>query len=295
MKDIIVPINFSRDSDNSLEEAIFLSKLFKSKIHLINIIEITDWWNNLILTKETKEKLTELSLENLKKTAALYPDIEFELSVLFGRIHEQIMKYSESVSCGLIVLCDKHKEDKENKILGSVVTHVITESKCPVITIKNKIDSKISNIVVPIDLSEDTDRQILSALAFNEYANANLHFISVLFGGRPTQNLRIRKKVRKLERTLKENKVNYTIQLIRKRKSYAYQDILEYSEKTDSDLIVLMTHKESYSFDNYIGAFAHRLINNSNIPVMTITSQAAKSESNSIINRFVDPLGIFKH
>lgn len=295
MRDIIVPINFSNDSDNSLEEAIFLSKLFKSKIHLINIIEITDWWNNLILTKDTKEKLNELSLENLKKTAALHPDTVFELKVLFGRIHEQILKYSETVNCGLIVLCDKHKEDKEYKILGSVVTHIITESKCPVITIKNKIDSKISEIVVPIDLSEDTDRQILSTLAFNEYAHANLHFVSVLFGGRPTHNLRIRKKVHKLEKTLKENKINYTIRLIRKRKSYAYQDIIDYSEEIESDLIVLMTHKESYSFDNYIGAFAHRIINNSKIPVMTITSQAAKSESSSIINRFVDPLGIFKH
>lgn len=294
-KDIIVPVNFSIDSKNSLEEAVFLAKMFNSKIHLINVIEITDWWNKLVLTKETKEKITQASFENLKKIAAQHTEIEFELKVLFGRIHEQILKYSMSVNTGLIVLCDKHKEEKENKILGSTVTHIITESKCPVITIKNKIDTEIKNIVVPIDLSEDTDRQILSAIAFNQHSNATLHFVSVLFPGFRTRNFRIKKKVNRLEKTLNENKINYTINLIKKRKSYAYMDILEYSEKLNSDLIVLMTHKEKYRFDNYIGAFAHRIINYSKVPVMTITSQAAKSETESVINRFIDPLGIFNH
>ncbi len=293
-KDIIVPVNFSSDSENSLEEAVFLAKLFQSKIHLINVIEVTDWWSKLVLTKETKENITQLSIENLKKIADQYPEIEFESKVLFGRIHEEILKYSLLPNTGLIVLCDKHKEEKENKIIGSTVTHVITESKCPVITIKNKIDTEISNIIVPIDLSEDTDRQILSAIAFNKHSNATLHFISVLFPGFGTRNFRIKKKVGKLEKTLKENNINYKIKLIKKLKPYAYMDILEYSEEINSDLIVLMTHKEKYRFDNYIGAFAHRIINYSKVPVMTITSQAAKKETSSVID-FIDPLGILKH
>jgi len=292
-KDIIVPVNFSSESENSLVEAVFLAKLLKNKIHLINVIEVTDWWSKLVLTKETKEKLSRLSIENLKKTAEQHPEIEFKLEVLFGRIHEQILKYSASIDSGLIVLCDKHKEEQEDKIIGSTLTHVITESKCPVITIKNKIDTEISNIVVPIDLSEDSDRQILSAITFNKNSNATLHFISVLFPGFGTRNFRIKKKVGKLEKTLKENNINYKIKLIKKLRPYAYMDILEYSEEINSDLIVLMTHKEKYRFDNYIGAFAHRIINYSKVPVMTITSQAAKIETSSVVD-FVDPFGILK-
>lgn len=295
MKDIVVPINFTTDSDNSLEEAIFISKLLNSKIHLLNVIAIGDWWNNLIITKDTREKLYQLSLENIKKTAALHPEIEFETKVLFGKVHEQILEYSESVNSGLIILCDKHRDDKENKILGSIVTHVITESKCPVITIKNKIDTEIKNIVVPVDLAEDTNRKVQAAITFNQYANAKLHFVSVLFGGIGNRNIRTRKKVKHIERKLKENKIDYTFKLIKKRKPYAYQDILQYCDQVNSDLIILMTHKERYTFDNYIGAFAHRIINYSKVPVMTITSQAVNHEKNSVINKFVDPLGIFKH
>ena len=81
-KDIIVPVNFSSESENSIEEAIFLARLLKSKIHLINIIEITDWWSNMVMSKEIKEKLSKLSLDNLKNITEKYEDIEFECEVL---------------------------------------------------------------------------------------------------------------------------------------------------------------------------------------------------------------------
>lgn len=292
-KDIIVPVNFSSESENSIEEAIFLARLLKSKIHLINIIEITDWWSNMVMSKEIKEKLSKLSLDNLKNITEKYEDIEFECEVLHGRIHEQILKYSESVSAGLIVLCDKHKEETKNKVLGSIVTHVITESKIPVITIKNKIDTEIKNIVVPVDLSDDTNDQIRSAVAFNENCNATLHFVSVLFNSYRNRNRRIRSKAKHLEKRLKQCNINYNFKLIRKSRAYAYQDIMEYSEKINADLIIIMTHKEKYNFDNYIGAFAHQIINHSKAPVLTITSNAANSET-SIINQMVDPLGLLE-
>ena len=293
-KDIIVPVNFSGDTESLIEEAILLSKLLKSKIHLINVIEINDWWSNMVISKDIKEKLHKLSLENLISTAKKYDNIEFETQVLYGRIHEQILKYSESVSAGLIVLCDKHKTDIKNKILGSIVTHVITESKIPVITIKNKIDTEIRNIVIPVDLSSNTEAQITSAIAFNNNCNAKLHFVSVLFDSYRNRNRRIKSKAKHLEKQLKEYNVKYSVNLIRKRKAYAYQDILEYSQNVNSDLIFIMTHKEKVNFDNYIGAFAHQIINHATVPVLTITSQATSPDTHIFINQLIDPLGVFK-
>lgn len=292
-KDIVVPINFSEDTDNSLEEAVFLAKKLKSKIHLINVIEITDWWNTIVISKDVKDKLSKLSEEKLQNIASKYQDVDFEFSVLFGRIHKQILNYSQSVNAGLIVLCDKHRKDKENKILGSNVTHIITESEIPIITIKDKIDTDIKNIIVPIDLSDDTDTQIKSAIAFNQDCNATLHFVSVLFQSYRNKNRRIRSKAKLIEKKLKELNIKFTMNLIKKKRAYAYKDILELSENYNSDLIIIMTHKERYNFDNYIGAFAHHIINFSKVPVMSITSKAASINKESIVNQFIDPLGVF--
>jgi len=115
----------------------------------------------------------------------------------------------------------------------------------------------------------------------------------VLFEEIENRNIRTRKKVKNIEKKLKKHEANYTFKLLRKKRTYAYQDIIEYSDKINADLVIIMTHKERYSFDNYIGAFAHRIINYSTPPVMTITSQAVKSEKQSVVNKFVDPLGIF--
>lgn len=293
LKNIIVPVDFSDHSVNSIDEAILLSKLTQSKIHLLNIIEFNDWWNSLIINKEIKDKLTELAQLNLKKLTESYPEVHFEMAILFGKRHEQILSYSESVKANFILLYDKHKDENESKIIGSTVTRIITKSKCPVITIKNKVVSEINKIIVPVDLSDKTEAQILSAIEFSKKTNARLHLVSVLFKGFGTKNLRIKAKAQRLRSTLKEYNIPFTISLIKKHNAYAYQDILDFSDKQNADLIIIMTHKENYGFDNYIGAFAQQIINYSKVPVMTITSEATRSETGAIINNFVDPLGIY--
>jgi nucleotide-binding universal stress UspA family protein len=293
-KNIVVPVDFSENSENTISGAILLSKQNQSKIHLVNVIEFNDWWNNIIINKELREKLNEMALQNIKSLTEKYPEVNFETVVLFGRRHEQILSYAESINAIFIVLYDKHKDENESKILGSTVTHIVTESKCPVITIKNKIVDKIQNIIVPIDLSDNTELQLNSAIEFHKLNNAHLHFVSVLFKGRGTSNLRIKAKAQQLKSKLKDLQVPFKISLIKKQNTYAYQDILEFSNRENADLIIIMTHKENYGFDTYIGAFAHQIINLSDAPVMTITSTAAKSNKENILNKFVDPLGVFK-
>lgn len=293
-KNIVVPVDFSGSSENSINEAIILSKQTKGKIHLVNVIEFNDWWNNIVINKELRDKLNEMALQNIKNITDNFAEVNFESIVLFGRRHEQILKYADQINADFILLCDKHKDENESKILGSTVTHIITESKCPVITIKNKIVTEIKNIIVPIDLSDNTNLQLNSAIEFNKLTNAHLHFVSVLFSGFGTRNMRIKTKAQHLKSELKEQHIPFTISLIKKKKVYAYQDILLFIEEHDTDLVIIMTHKENYGFDNYIGAFAHQIINYSKAPVMTITSHAAQSSKGHIMHKFVDPLGIFE-
>lgn len=293
-KKIIVPIDFSKCTENTLNEAIMLSKQINGKIHLVNVIEFSDWWNNLIVNKEARDKLQELALQNLSNLIENHSDAKFEKMVLFGRRHEQLLKYADETNADFILLYDKHKDEDEHKIIGSTVNHIITESKCPVITIKNKIVDEIKNIIVPVDLSDHTELQLNSVIEFNKTINAHLHFVSVLFKGFGTRNLRIMSKAQQLKSKLKELDMPFTVSLIKKKKTYAYQDILTFVEEENADLVIIMTHKENYSFDNYIGAFAHQIINYSKAPVMTITSHAAHSGKSNIMNKFVDPLGIFE-
>lgn len=71
-----------------------------------------------------------------------------------------------------------------------------------------------------------------------------------------------------------------------------HEVILHYAEDIDADLIMIMTHQESGFRDHYIGKFAHKIINGSEIPVMTMVP-AALPKQKRIVKSFIDPFEIF--
>ena len=54
-----------------------------------------------------------------------------------------------------------------------------------------------------------------------------------------------------------------------------------------------MTHNESASFDNYLGAFSQHIINEATMPVISINNASAKFWESKLGKTAVDPLGIF--
>lgn len=64
------------------------------------------------------------------------------------------------------------------------------------------------------------------------------------------------------------------------------------AEKIDAGMILLMTHQEGYTYDNYIGAFAHHILNLSNISVLSITSVKNNLDFAPFFNSLVDPMGV---
>jgi hypothetical protein len=53
-----------------------------------------------------------------------------------------------------------------------------------------------------------------------------------------------------------------------------------------------MTHQEGKVRDYYIGAFAHHIINESEIPVLSLTPTLPQNEE-TVMDALVDPFNIF--
>jgi nucleotide-binding universal stress UspA family protein len=99
--------------------------------------------------------------------------------------------------------------------------------------------------------------------------------------------------MRSAKMTLEQNGVECEIKIFEKGKKPSYQYVIEYADELDATMILLMTHQEGYNYDNYIGAFAHHLINNSKIPVLSLTSSATNFNFRELFKAVVDPVGIF--
>jgi nucleotide-binding universal stress UspA family protein len=254
-----------------------ISKFFESGNLLVKV------------TDHAKEQLHEL----LKELEHIDQNVKITSRVERGKRYERILHVANDIDARMIVLGENHQGDEAQKDLGSTVFQVTLKAAVPVLTIKGKAREPIQSIVVPLDLSQDNKKQLYSALVYGLNYNAKVYLVSSLISGVQVKQSLIYKKMRKAKDTLEQNGVDTEILIFEKDKRPSYQRVLDYAEEIDAGMILLMTHKEGYNYDNYIGAFAHHLINSSAIPVLSLTASATDFNFRELIKTVVDPLGIF--
>ncbi len=291
-KNILVPIDFQDPSLKALEMAINVVKYVNGTIHLLYVIPKGDFLTEITRSSDELVKITDVAKNKLTEIDEKYPDIKMITKIERGIIHEKILETAKELKARYIVLGENHQENKNIKILGSTVTQVVSRSSSPVITVKGNHVNLGKRIIVPLDLSKETRAQVFNAIAFGMQYNASIHLVSVLMGGINLTKSRIYAKLKKAQKTISENGIDCSIKLYNRTEEPPYKKIIQYREEIDADMYLIMTHQESVSKDNYMGAVAHHIINESPIPVISLTTAAAESDKTSVLKKIVDPMGI---
>ena len=177
--------------------------------------------------------------------------------------------------------------------LGSTLSNVIITAKQPVITVKKVTENKFKNILVPLDLNNDCRLKLFNSISLALQHKAKLNIVSVVFGDMEKEQIRLQEKIDKYTKLYKENHIEYSVKILKKEEDFAYRAILDYSTEIDCDSIIIMTHRESAGIDNYLGAFAHHIINESPIPVISLNNASSNKSSKGIISSIVDPMNFF--
>jgi nucleotide-binding universal stress UspA family protein len=296
LKNILVPVDFNPSSLQALSFATDLAEQFGGKVFLLNIIEtpglIADFFASgdalVRITDEAKNRLLKLS-ESLKKD---YPGISFQNRVERGKPYEKILEVAAEIDARFIILGENHQGRDMKKDLGSTVYHVTLKSPVPVITFKGESKAFGNRILVPLDLTRKTSRQLFSALVYGMNYGASISLVSTLVGGIELEKSRIFKKLGDAKKTLEENGVKCDSKLFERSKTPPFERVLEYAKEINASMILVMTHQEGYTYDNYIGAFAHHIINHSEVPVLSLTSSATSLNSKQLLIEIVDPVGM---
>jgi len=296
-KYILVPVDFQQPSREAAAYAVRLARRLNAEVYLLNIIETPGLLakffesGNLLVkvTDQAKEKFQEL----VSELTGIDKEIKVHSKVDRGKPYERILQMAREVDVRMIILGENHQGDEAQKDLGSTVYHVTLKSQVPVLTLKGNAQEFGQTIVVPLDLAQENRKQIYSALVYGLNYGAKIHLVSSLIAGVKVKQSLIYKKMRQAKRTLEQNGVETEIQVLEKNHLPSYQRVLDYAEQIDAGMILLMTHKEGYNYDNYIGAFAHHLINRSSIPVLSLTASATDFNFRELFKSVVDPVGMF--
>jgi nucleotide-binding universal stress UspA family protein len=289
-RSVLVPIDFKIYCLKSLDYALKLQSEIDCQIHLLHVIELQSWWAELFNSEELVKSAVK-KLELLKHEQNL-PD-DTKLIVQQGKRHKVITDYATTIKARYIILADNYPLATGVKKLGSTLSQVIIKAEQPVISITNKEDTIFKNIAVPLDLNRSSRMQLYNSVAMALNHNAKIHLVSVLFGEKDIESSRINKKIEKYKKTYDENGVEYTVKLLVKEDYLAYKSIINYCEQNKLDSILIMTHNEAATFDNYLGAFAQHIINEATMPVVSINNASAAYWEKKLGDGNYDPLRLF--
>jgi nucleotide-binding universal stress UspA family protein len=176
----------------------------------------------------------------------------------------------------------------ERSILGSNTIKVLRNSPMPVLSVKGKGRkgiSKIENILVPVDVSDDAESAILSSLEFAELFNASVTLLYVFWLDEKAYDIPpsmverfMKKSHQKLDRMAnlakkkflkgkKRNKFNISTEVIHGISPSSA--IRWYARKNKFDFIIMNTHGRK-GIRIILGSDAEKVIREAPCPVLVV-------------------------
>lgn len=258
-KDILlVPWDFTEQTENALLHAIKLSTHLKNKIQLIHIVK-----------NDKQKKDAERKLNNDIERLSAKHNISLEPVIRTGSLFQEISDYASNNNVSLVIM-GTHGIRGVQKITGSWALKVIVGSKVPFITIQGPPSKKevFKDIVFPLDYKREGKQKVNWALFLGKYFDVKIHIITPKLKDSGLQQ-KAKLNLNFAERIFNNHNVSYDIQSIDS--SSLGKETVDYAKRIDADMILIMTTKNIDFSDYMLGAKEQYIIDNQvQIPVMCV-------------------------
>jgi len=142
---ILVPTDFSPDSDKALKEALDIAKQTNAKVFLLHVIgkhiqQSVDVYSiDYRVVQDMEKQIKKSAIEKMEKQLAKFPqtqEIEIASNIRNGVAYEEILKEQEEKNIDLIVLASLGRTGLSKYLLGNVARIILKEAKCHVLLTK---------------------------------------------------------------------------------------------------------------------------------------------------------------
>jgi nucleotide-binding universal stress UspA family protein len=143
MKKILVPIDFSKNSENALDYSIELAQKEDATIFLMHSYYVM--YTNpeipmefIVEQSSVIQKDSDIRLGELCKKTAKYDNLKCETISLEGFVVDSILSFIKKKKIDLVVMGTKGSSGITEMLIGSNTAKVITKASCPVIAVPEK-------------------------------------------------------------------------------------------------------------------------------------------------------------
>lgn len=260
---ILIPIDFTKQSLLAIKQSYNLAKYTHSKLILLHVFDKTS-------DDDSNEALAKLAKQTEQESG-----VPTEYLNLQGDIYVQTHKVAAEINATLIIV-GLESQMKFRNIIGSSASKLVRKAPCPVITIRGTDHRDgCENILLPLDLSSETREKVDSAIQFAQYFGASIRILGVFSPTDAAYENKLLAYTHQVKQFIKSKGISCT------NKSIPATDVadtvVEYANKIEADLIMIMNKPDLNIPEFFSGTDAQRIVDISNIPVMTI--QPMKRES----------------
>jgi nucleotide-binding universal stress UspA family protein len=139
---ILVPIDFSTHSRNSLRYAIPLAEQFSASLHLIYVVEPTVYPADLgfgqVVYPTFEEELASKGAKELESLIEeeIVGKVRATSAVRTGKPYQEILREASERKVDLIILATHGHTGVEHMLFGSTAERIVRKAPCPVLTIR---------------------------------------------------------------------------------------------------------------------------------------------------------------
>jgi nucleotide-binding universal stress UspA family protein len=271
MKNLLVAIDFSKNSIHALEYAMVYANHLDADIHMI-------WVDNCVSPEIMIEKpdgavrneSREMFREIIDKYKVKFEKGKLDYKMGKGKVFEEISKYARKIHAELIFTGTHGVTGFEEYWIGSNAYRIVTHAPCPVVTLRQsfKFEKKVSKILMPIDNTLQSGKKVYTTAEIANAFGASVHLLAVHTSKLSSLRMQVNRNVKSAIEHLAKNKVEHKLEEISS--SNITQDTIDYALKNDIDLISIMTEQETTQANVFLGTFARQLVNNCPVPVLSV-------------------------
>lgn len=263
---IVVPWDFTQVAENALAHAAKIGRMIGNDISLLHIVDED--------IKPRQEGEKKALLNHIAEENAVKYNIPVSSFVQKGTIFTTIAEFVNSKDASLVIM-GTHGMKGMQKLTGSWALKVIVKSRVPFIVVQDPPpdQERFRNIVFPVDFRVENKEKMGMAIFMGKYFDSKIHILKTV----STDKSLVRKTNINMNFAVKyliQNNIDYEIHEMPHGK--LSQHTIEFAQKINADLILIMTTKNITMADYMLGASEQAIIaNSSHIPVCCVNPKSS--------------------
>lgn len=306
-RNILTPTDFSASADAALGHAVQFADRFDATLHLLHAVnELDAAWYGLSeagggaprLQKRIQSEAQDRLYELIPRSAKL--DVRTEVAQQLNfEVADAIEDYVAEHAVDLVVMGTHGRRGIGRLVLGSVANKLIRRSSCPVVTVQEDEEEahrereRYRELLAPIDFSEHSHRALRLSKEIAARYDARLHLLFVAekrvvptFSDTGIPGVGVVEMdpdiVENAEGALEELNENVGGPEVESayhvRKGDVAQDIVNFAETHETDLIVMATRGLTGLTRFMLGSNTERVVRVAPCPVLTVPAGADTNE-----------------